>query len=139
MHHATWIKGNSARKERAARPVFRAALSLLILLSISVGGFAHGYAGLRPASSTLGLTEVVICSNGEIRTVFLDASGAPVVPSNCLHELCDACLANVSYAPDPTGADMPSSLNALLADLSHLPAPAQRKISDARPRAPPLS
>ena len=69
------------------------ALSVLLALALVAGGMARGLAQPGAMTFTAGLTEMVICADGEAATVLVDARGNVIDPDQpCLEHHCDQCL-----------------------------------------------
>ncbi|MCE8008710.1 hypothetical protein [Aestuariivita sp.] len=128
---------------RPARcPRFLTALiTPVMVVALSQGAVAHGYAQVRPGPAPSGLTSVVICGGGEMQTILLDGTGTPIAPEHCLRELCAACLTTVTHAAvDPSGGvavplDTSCLASCAIAFDTPIPCPAVAP----RPRGPPVS
>ena len=111
-------------------------LSLLAALAICLSAFGQGQALAGGAADAI---EVVLCVDGEARTVLIDAHGQPVAPgSACAHDPCPDCVpAKAGALPPPTavpGMRLARSRNAIRPFRNRRPCHRPRA---AQPRAPP--
>ena len=116
--------------------MIRVLTALLLSLVLAVTSVTLAVARGQSAGQSAGLTEMVICSDGVARTVFVDASGVPV--DHAAHHCPDCLLAldqprplavPVRIAPVALAAVAPA-----LADDAETPRP----VRAAPPRGPPV-
>lgn len=118
-----------------------ALITPVMVVALSLGAVAHGYAQVRPGPAPNGLTSVVICGDGEMQTILLDETGTPIAPEHCLREMCAACLTTVTHAAvDPfEGVAAPLDTGCLAFSAIAFDMPILRPAVAPRPRGPPVS
>ena len=112
---------------------FNRFLCLLALLAVALYGAASGAAVAKGP-----VMEMVICSDGGIATVLLDAKGDPVDPSDCFH--CPDCLV-LAFGPlaGPAAATTPPPPARLLARALPADLPTPRNHLRPLSRGPPAA
>lgn len=71
--------------------------SILLALSLILGGAERGIAKTDLMTATAELTRLVICADGGTTTILIDAAGNPVDPDQkCQRHHCAECLGSAS-------------------------------------------